>query len=68
MLTQACLAISTLAVKRINDKVHNGNTRKLVTKVPSLPPVPVSFASLPPIPHRNVHFVFLRFHGLLGGH
>ena len=40
MLTQACLAISTLAVKRINDKVHNGNTRKLVTKVPSRPSSP----------------------------
>ena len=32
VLTQACLAIFTLAVKRKNDKVHNGNTRKLVTK------------------------------------
>ena len=32
VLTQACLAISVLAVKRKTDRVHNGNTRKLVTK------------------------------------
>ena len=32
VLAQACLAIFTLAVKRKTDKVHNGNTRKLVTK------------------------------------
>ena len=27
VLSQACLAIFTLAVKRKTDKVHNGNTR-----------------------------------------
>ena len=32
VLNQACLAISVLAVKRKTDRVHNGNTRKLVTK------------------------------------
>lgn len=32
VLSQACLAIFSLAVKRKNDRVHNGNTRKLVTK------------------------------------
>ena len=55
VLTQACLAISTLAVKRINDKVHNGNTRKLVTKVPSRPSSSPSRPPSPLIPHRNVH-------------
>jgi hypothetical protein len=33
VLTQACLATYALAVKIKVDKVHNGNTRKLVSKV-----------------------------------
>jgi hypothetical protein len=33
VLTQACLAAYGLAVKMKSDKVHNGNTRKLVAKV-----------------------------------
>lgn len=32
VLTQACLAVSSLAVKAKSDRVHNGNTRKLVSR------------------------------------
>ena len=32
VVTQACLAVYALAVKMKSDKIHNGNTRKLVTK------------------------------------
>jgi hypothetical protein len=32
VVAQACLAMSSLAVKTRSDKVHNGNTKKLITK------------------------------------